>query len=43
MSNGRESSLTDWGPSHSRLTIARRVGSASAAKALSRSGKYLAM
>ena len=24
MSNGSESSLTDWGPSHSRLTIARR-------------------
>jgi hypothetical protein len=43
MSNGSESSLTDFGPSHKRLTIARRVGSASAEKALSKSIENLAM
>src|SRR5688572_24333044 len=42
-SNGSERSLTDFGPSHKRLTIARLVGSASAEKALSKSVENLAM
>lgn len=42
-SNGSESSLTDFGPSHKRLTIARLVGSASAENALSKSIGNLAM
>lgn len=42
-SNGSESSLTDFGPSHKRLTIARLVGSASAEKALFKSVENLAI
>lgn len=42
-SNGSASSLTDFGPSHKRLMIARLVGSASAENILSKSVEYLAM